>query len=83
MKYENAPGYPEHIENNEKGEPINWGMFGYPSMMLDRAIAKDDVDGFNFYVSRYFGPTPMVLGDYTLKQLAERRGAKKIAASIA
>jgi hypothetical protein len=78
MKYENAPGYPEYQEYDTNGQLKNYGFFGYPCMMLDAAIGRDDPEGFAFYYDRYFTPDSSTLGCNSVIHLVARRGASNI-----
>lgn len=74
MTYENHENYPPYDSNGK------WGMWGYPSAMLEMSIARDDIDGFEFYRTRYFGDKPMIFGSHeTLAQYCRRKGGNKIA----
>lgn len=78
MSYENAPGYPEYKEYDVNGQLKNYGFFGYPCMMLDVAIGRDDPEGFVFYYDRYFRPGSPTLGSNSVIHLVARRGASRI-----
>ena len=80
MHYENAEGYPAYRETDDKGNPMYYPMFGYPSTMLNMAIARDDPIGFEFYFTRHFAGGFEVLGfSDSLDKYCESKGAPKVA----
>jgi hypothetical protein len=80
--YEVFAGYPDPTDS-DTGLLKNWGFFGYPSSMLDRAIRLDDIPAFRFYWDRYFSGGHEVFGtSETIDEYCERNGGKKIAAAL-
>lgn len=77
--YERCEGYPDYNESK------NWGIFGYPSEMLHRAVMRDDPEGFRFYWDRYFNKDCWVWSNKysaSILEYVKNNGAKKCAAEL-
>lgn len=76
MQYENAAGYPEFEEFMPNGTRRLY-LHGYPSVMLDLAIHRDDPVGYRFYFDRHFTLDAMTIGG-SIVLIAANKGAVNV-----